>query len=223
MTSLAAASETAVELKEVPLPGLAPVSFSLKPGEMGLFLTAKEEASALLARLVLGLERHSGGSIVLLDADTAALSYRDWQQLRQRIGFSQGSGGLVSNLKAWENLTLPLYYHRQASHQEVESLGLALLERIGYTARYMELPGHLTLFQKKQVGLARALIMDPELVVYESPEQGINQQEKELFYRLIQEFHRERPGRASLIVSCQPDSVAAFAEARLLAPKGQHA
>lgn len=221
MTRSAIDTPTAVlELSELSLPGWVEATLSVPPGELAVVLTAKEEMSALLSRMIVGLQPSRGGSIALFGNDTTRYGPKEWQLVRQRIGLLQGLGGLVSNLKVWENLTLPLYYHRQPPREEVEALGIRLLERVGYTGRYMELPGHLTLYQKKQVGLCRALIMDPELVIYESPEQGLTYEEKELFFRLIREFHAERPGRVSLILSCQHESAAELAGARTLELKG---
>lgn len=220
MTATSFDNAPSVEMQGLSLPGLPQFSFTAAPGEFALLLTATEEVSAMIARHLLGLERPREGRVLVFGQNTKTVSPKELVQLRQRIGLLQGLGGLVSNLKAWENLTLPLYYHRSLGHKEIEGIALPLLERVGYTGRYMELPGHLTLFQKKQIGLARALVLDPDLVIYESPEQGLNQQEKDLFYRLIREFHQERAGRISLILSCQPDSVATFPEARAAAIKG---
>lgn len=198
------------------LPGMLPLSFSLSPGEMAVLLTPKEELSARLARLLLGLERLVAGEVAICGQSPAQLPPKDLRQLRQRIGLLQGMGGLVSNLKVWENLTLPLYYHGQAGHQDIESVGLPLLNRVGYSGRLMELPGHLSLFQKKQIGLARAVITTPDLVIYESPEQGLNLEERAHFFRLIRQFHHERTGRTSLILSCHPENRHELPEATVI-------
>lgn len=189
------------------------ISFCIKQSDLFVLLTPKDEVATLLTRLLIGLDKPLSGKIVLFGSDTATVSERELHDARCRIGVAFKSGGLVSNLKVWENLTLPLYYHQHLSHSEIESQGLAMLDRLGYTGQFMDLPGHLTISQKKIVGVARAMLIAPDVILYESPVYGLNQEEKNNFFKNAVEFHHEKPGRISLFITASQDVVRYLPEA----------
>ncbi|MBW4056509.1 MAG: ATP-binding cassette domain-containing protein [Proteobacteria bacterium] len=182
-------------------------SFSVRPGDMTILVTPKDEVSALLTRILIGLTQPACGKIFLFNNDIATLAAWELRDIRRRIGIAFGTGGLVSNLKVWENLTLPLYFHQHLNNDDIEKRGLALLERLGYSGKFMDLPGHLTASQRKLIGRARAMLTDPDLILYESPVSGLSQEEKNTFFRVACEFHREKSARASLFITSNLDVV----------------
>ncbi len=188
-------------------------TFRMQLGGMYILLTSKDEDAASLTRLLIGMDKPHSGKIVLFGSDTAIISETELHLIRRRIGVAFKSGGLVSNLKVWENLTLPLYYHQSLSHSEVESKGIAMLGRLGFTGKYMDLPGHLTISQMKIVGIARAMLIAPQVIIYESPLYGLNQEEKSNFFKNAGEFHSETPGRVSIFVSASQEVIRFMPEA----------
>lgn len=214
---------TRIAVRDVACAGVTgPFSFEVEGGEIAVLLTPKDEVSALLTRLLVGLVIPDGGSVALFGSDLSTLTARELNQVRQRVGVSYPAGGLVSNLKVWENLTLPLAYHTLLSPAEIEERGMRVLTRLGYEGRLMELPGLLTLCQKKLIGFGRAMLTDPELMLYDSPQQGLNHEEQERFLRVAAEFHRERPGRASLFITSHPGILDFLPGARTISiAKGQ--
>lgn len=203
-----------IRAENIPLAEISTsTSFTVSGGEMVVILTPKDEINASLARILIGLEKPLSGKVFLFGTDIAALSGRELHELRRRIGIAFGSGGLVSNLKAWENLTLPLYYHQHLSHNEIEMRGAATLGRLGFTGKLTALPGHMTASQKKTIGVARAMLVDPDVILYESPVFGLDQEEKGAFFRVAREFHREKPGRASLFITSSHEVLQSLSEA----------
>lgn len=182
-------------------------SFSILEGGLIVLLTPKYEVNSALTRLLLGMEMPSSGKVYLFTSDTAALSARELLQVRCKIGVAYGSGGLVSNLKVWENITLPLYFHQPLSHAEIYERGLAVLSRLGYSGNLMVLPGHLTFSQRKLIGIARAMLVDPNVIIYESPDSGFNHEEKNNFFTIALKFHLEKTGRASIFITSNREVV----------------
>lgn len=191
-------------------------SFTVEAGSMVVIVTPKDEVSASLTRLITGLERPRSGTIFLFGTDIATFSEREMYAARRRVGVAFGSGGLVSNLKVWENLTLPLCYHQHVRSEELEECGVALLNRLGYTEKLMALPGHLTISQKKLIGCARAMLIDPDVILYESPVLGLNAEEKNRFFRIAAEFHKEKTGRVSLFITSNQGVAGALPEAAVI-------
>lgn len=191
----------------------AATSFTICGGDMIIILTPKNEVNASLTKLLIGLEKPQSGKVFLFGSDTLSSSDQELREARRRIGVAYESGGLISNLKVWENLTLPLHYHQRLSNKEIKTGGLALLDRLGYAGRLTALPGHLTLSQKKIVGVARAMLVAPDVILYESPVSGLNKEEKINLFKVAREFHSEKPGRASLFMTSSQEVLQFIPEA----------
>ncbi|AMV71388.1 hypothetical protein JCM30471_32270 [Desulfuromonas carbonis] len=183
---------------------IAPFNCRVPAGGMAVILTPKDEYNSDLARLLLGLVLPPQGRVELFEREPGRLNERDGRELRRRIGTVAAAGGLISNLKAWENLLLPTLYHRKLSRETLASAGRAALDRVGYQGQEMALPGLMNLFQRKQVGFARALLLDPDLMIYESLLFGLNQRERNLLLDIARSFHGEKAGRTSLFLTSDP-------------------
>jgi phospholipid/cholesterol/gamma-HCH transport system ATP-binding protein len=199
-----------------------PISFSLKEGEITVILTAKEDINAELTRVMLGFSTPESGKVSVAGKELSEFTKKESYDLRKNIGVVLSSGGLISNLKVWENLILPLLYHTSLSREEIESRGVAALERVGYKGKLFELVGHLTLFQKRMLGFARAMLSEPDLIVYESPMQGLNLQERNRLLQTALAFHEEKPGRTSLFLTSSQEAPAMLKNANIFSfIKGQ--
>ena len=187
------------------LPGA--VSFALPGGSLAAIITSRQDENDQLVRLMLGLSKPDTGCIALLGEDVGTVSQRALDDLRKRIAVVFPSGGLISNLKVWENLVLPLEYHQAYSQAEIEERGLAVLRRVGYSGGLMELPGHLSHYERRLIGLARAMLTEPELIVYNAVLGGLSGDEKKAIIAAALAFHREKPGRTSLFFTPSPETV----------------
>ncbi|MBI1921064.1 MAG: organic solvent ABC transporter ATP-binding protein [Geobacter sp.] len=183
------------------------VSFVIPGGALASLVTPKNEASELLVRLMLGMTTADAGRVTVLGCDLTGVSEDEVFGLRRRISVVHPSGGLVSNLKVWENLVLPLEYQGSKAPAEIEKAGLAVLRRLGYEGRLMELPGPLPLYKKRLLGLGRAMLSEPELIIYSGILTGISGEERGLIVKTALEFHREREGRTSIFITADPQSI----------------
>ncbi len=207
-----------ITLEELP----TPASFVVEHGTITVILTAKEEVNANLVRLILGFIHPHSGSVVVAGKDVHTLTKKDCYELRKEIGLVFSSGGLISNLKVWENLTLPLSYHSDYNQDEIDAKGVAALERIGYSGKRFDLIGKLSLFQKRMLGFARAMLNDPDLMIYESPLQGLNFEERNRFLLAALSFHAEKSGRTSIFFTSNQEAPAILKNATVISLiKGQ--
>ena len=110
----------------------APMSFAVPSGAMVALITARQDENDRLVRLMPGLAKPRSGSITTLGEDVVAGSEKGLNELRKRVSVVHPGGGLVANLKVWENLVLPLEYHWPSlSQAEIEARGRAALRRVG--------------------------------------------------------------------------------------------
>jgi phospholipid/cholesterol/gamma-HCH transport system ATP-binding protein len=176
----------------------------IEPGEMLIIRTPRDDQHLLLIHQLLGLEETLAGKIRLFGKEFPARGSKEMSALRSRIGVVFARSGLISNLKVLENLLLPVQYHKLPLAGPAEELALAALERVGYHGAPMALPGLLSSFERKQVVLARAMLCDPDLMIYDALFNGLNEGERGRFLALVHEIHGEKAGRASLFLSADP-------------------
>ena len=152
----------------------------------------KDELFALLA----GHAPPEQGQARLFDIDVYALAEPQRIGLYRRVGVVPEAGGLISNLKAWENILLPAWYHRKLDAAAAEPRVLALLREadpdIGDLRTLMgKLPDRLTALERRLVALVRALLPEPELLVYDFTS-GLDAGAADRLLRLTQRLHGEK-------------------------------
>ncbi|MGZ9197224.1 MAG: ATP-binding cassette domain-containing protein [Candidatus Deferrimicrobiaceae bacterium] len=182
-------------------PVLKGANRSFETGTISAVVTAGEDVNALLLRVLTGLTRLQEGQIHVLGHDLGLLSRDGQEEVRRRIGIVYPDGGLISNLKVLENVTLPLLYHTGESSREIENRAIALLDRFGCGEVLFELPGNLSASRRRRAGFARAFALEPELVVYHWREGVLDMEERELFLREAVAFHGEAPGRTTIFLT----------------------
>jgi len=180
-------------------------SCKIETGTCVLLLTAREEVSHLLARIMTGITLPDSGSLNVLGCSVGESDRVTLMDLRGRIGIIPFSGGLVSNLKVWENIFLPLMYHTGEPTLQDEEVAAGYLKEFEYTGRKMALPAHLSLYEKRVFAFIRAAMMKPELMLYCNSMEKISTPEQKLLLKAINLFHTEKPERTSILVTSSDD------------------
>jgi phospholipid/cholesterol/gamma-HCH transport system ATP-binding protein len=168
--------------------------------------TESDFDTAHLARLLLGIVRPERGKVFLFEEDLARLPEEEITRLCRNVGVVWNSGGLISNLKAWENAVLPLWYHQGRQFPQTEERLVGFLSRMGIEEEQIDdfLKGtvsSLSTHQRRVLSLARAMLVEPDLMVYESSFKGLSHERRELFSLLARSLHDEKPGRTSVFIT----------------------
>jgi phospholipid/cholesterol/gamma-HCH transport system ATP-binding protein len=182
------------------------LSFEVRPGAVCVITTESEFDTAHLARLLLGIVRPKEGKVFLFGEDLAPLPEEEVTRLCRNVGVVWNSGGLISNLKAWENAVLPLWYHQGRQFPETEERLLGFLSRLGIEEEEIDdfsksTVSSLSAHQRRVLSLARAMLMEPDLMIYESSFKGLSQEKRESFALFARSFHDEKPGRTSVFIT----------------------
>lgn len=167
-------------------------SLTLFAGEKVVVTAPLASGKGLLIRLVAGLARPDKGSVKVFGEDLSSLSKDRLNALRKRVGFVFHDNVLVSNLKVIENVSLPLLYHTDLPYEEVMERSLELLNLAGFTGDIWALPGPLPVYSRKEVSLAKALALDPEVLVCENLSYGLTGGELERLFNLVLNYHKGR-------------------------------
>ena len=200
-------------LEDVRVDGHGPWSFHVEAGERVAVIAGASYARLALLSVLSGRQPPATGRMTLLGEDVYAAPEATVLDLLRQVGVVRKGGGLVSNLRAWENIVLPVAYHSGQTWDEIEPRVRAFFDRLGLQGEVLEanlhsLPGLLPEHWRRVVGLVRALIMEPRLMVYEALLDGLPGGLARAAGDLTAAFHAERPDRTSVFVVA--DGPAAF-------------
>jgi ABC-type transporter Mla maintaining outer membrane lipid asymmetry ATPase subunit MlaF len=179
----------------------APLTLSLKTGRRCVVQLCDEESADLLLQTLIGLRRPAGGQRLLFGTAPESLPEARRHILRRRIGVVADYCGLISNLTVLENLLLPSEYTGNHDRARLETSARQMLEKVGYQGEEVCLPGHLKLLQKRQVLLARALLTDPELMLFGTFLSGLSVKERALLLDVALAFQPGESHAATLFLS----------------------
>ncbi|MBI5641895.1 MAG: ATP-binding cassette domain-containing protein [Deltaproteobacteria bacterium] len=185
---------------------------TLESNQKALIIAPIASGKSVLIRLIAGLVKPDVGEVTVLGQDVGKLSAEELNVLRQKMGFVFHDNILISNLKTVENVALPLLYHSRLSYEDAMTKAVDLLGRTGFKGNYWGLPGLLPLYAKKEVAIARALVLKPKIVVCENLWDGLTAEEGAHVSRLLLDYHSSSEDNL-LIVTALTDS-----EAELLKP-----
>ena len=153
---------------------LEDVSCSLPEAKITVFVGPSGVGKSVLMRMIVGLERPDSGEVLVGGENVAALNERGLYRLRRRMGMLFQDGALFDSMTAGENVAFPLRQHTRLSEREIGRVvtqKLALVGMPGCAAKY---PSELSGGMRKRVGLARAIALEPEIVLFDEPTSGLD-------------------------------------------------
>jgi phospholipid/cholesterol/gamma-HCH transport system ATP-binding protein len=151
------------------------VDMDLFKGENLVVLGKSGSGKSVLIKLISGLLSPDQGTIKVLDQEVTKLNKKDLQHLRLKIGFSFQSSALYDSMSVKENLEFPLIRNsRNLARKEVDSAVSEALEAVGLIKTINQMPSELSGGQRKRIGIARTLIMRPEIMLYDEPTAGLD-------------------------------------------------
>jgi phospholipid/cholesterol/gamma-HCH transport system ATP-binding protein len=205
-------------------PLLEHLEFSLSSGESLALTGPAGSGKSTALGLILGACRVTRGEVLVCDQNPAVLGRLDLERLRTRVGYLAQHGALLSNLTLYDNLVLPLRYHRRATDQEarpfleaacqVLDLELADVPRL--------LPALVSPELRRLVALARALILEPALLVVDEPAVGLGGNAARELWRLLG-LVRERRSLAIIVATIDAIAGRDFAGRTIALPPRPHA
>ena len=150
------------------------VSMQVDPEERLVIMGQSGSGKSTILRLILGILHPDSGSVFFKQFEINRLSRRKLQQVRYHIGMVYQYAALLSSLNVRDNVGLPLEELTDKSQDEIEKIVDEKLELVGMKdAKYL-MPSELSGGMKKRVSLARALVMDPELILFDEPTAGLD-------------------------------------------------
>src|SRR5918998_348293 len=121
-----------------------------------------------------GLLKPEKGSIVIKDTDIVRTSEHQLYEIRKLFGVLFQDGALFGSMNLFDNIAFPLREHTRKSESEVRSIVLEKMDMVGLQGAEGKLPGEISGGMRKRAGLARALVLDPEIILFDEPDSGLD-------------------------------------------------
>jgi phospholipid/cholesterol/gamma-HCH transport system ATP-binding protein len=151
------------------------ISFSVSKGENLVILGKSGSGKSLTIKCIVGLVKADSGVIKIFDTDIAGLSNAQLNATRLRIGFLFQNAALYDSMTVGENLAFPLKRHcRELTSRQVQSRVMDALDKVSLQEAVDKMPAELSGGMSKRIGLARTLILDPEIILYDEPTTGLD-------------------------------------------------
>ena len=154
---------------------LVDVSLNLYPSENLVVLGKSGTGKSVLIKCIVGLIYPDSGSLKMFGKDVIKLDDSNFNEMRKRIGFLFQSAALYDSMSVRENLEFPLKRHKkELNKKQRQELIEEALENIGLSDAIDKMPSELSGGMRKRVGLARTLILNPEVILYDEPTTGLD-------------------------------------------------
>ena len=149
---------------------LKDINLKVEKGENIVVLGKSGSGKSVLIKCLVGLIEPDDGKVVLLGKNISELNDDELNTLRKKVGFLFQSAALYDSMTVRENLEFPLRDLKSKPQEEVDALVLDALQHVGLEEAIDKMPSELSGGMRKRVGLARTLILKPEIILYDEPD-----------------------------------------------------
>jgi len=150
------------------------VSFQIEKGEVLALIGRSGYGKSVLLKHVAGLMKPDHGCVLVDGRDMTSLRGRDLEALRSRLGFLFQGGALFDSLTVFDNVAFPLREKTKLSDHEIREKVLSELDQVGLTGAEHKYPAEISGGMIKRAGLARALVREPEIMLFDEPTTGLD-------------------------------------------------
>lgn len=188
------------------------ISFELKSGENLVILGKSGSGKSVLIKCIAALMKQDSGKITVLQKDTSELDAGGLSELRKNIGFVFQNGALYDSMSVGQNLEFPLRrVKREMNSKEIKEKIEMTLENVGLSNTLHKMPSELSGGMQKRISLARTLVLDPKIMLYDEPTAGLDPVTSDEISSLILEL-RKKYNTSSIIITHDIQSATAIAD-----------
>lgn len=176
------------------------VNLTVNKGEDLVILGRSGEGKSITIKCIVGLVIPDKGNISVLGEEIIGLKRAELNKIRVKIGFLFQSGALYDSMSVRENLEFTLKRHsKELTPQEIDSQIIDVLDSVGLADAIDKMPSELSGGMRKRIGLARTLIMKPEIILYDEPTTGLDTITSKEISELILDIRKKRKTTSIII------------------------
>lgn len=177
----------------------AGIDLKIFKGECLGLIGGSGAGKSVLLRSLIGLEKPDNGRVLVEDVDITQLRERDLVAIRTKVAYAFQGGALFDSMTVFDNLAYPLREHTDLEEPKIREKILHLLEEFGLAGNEKLFPANLSGGMQKRVGLARAIIMDPEVILYDEPTAGLDPYNTQKIQDMI--LNLKKKGKTGVLVT----------------------
>jgi phospholipid/cholesterol/gamma-HCH transport system ATP-binding protein len=196
------------------------LDIAIRRGEVTAIMGPSGTGKTTLLRLITGQLRADAGRVVVEGRDVAGLSRRELYAMRRRIGMLFQNGALLTDFDVFENVAFPLREHARLPERLVRNIVLSKLHAVGLRGAARLMPQQLSGGMSRRVALARAIVMDPQLLLYDEPFAGLDPISMGVVMRLIRSLN-DALGISSVVVTHDVREISQIADSSYILSGGQ--
>jgi phospholipid/cholesterol/gamma-HCH transport system ATP-binding protein len=196
------------------------LDITARRGRITAFMGPSGTGKTTLLRLITGQVRAERGSVIVFGDEVSRMSRTELFALRQRMGMLFQNGALLTDIDVYENVAFPLRAHTKLPESLIRQLVLTKLHAVGLRGAARLMPAELSGGMARRVALARAIVMDPDILIYDEPFVGLDPISMGVICRLIKQMN-EALGITSIVVSHDVQELAEIAHDSFLLSGGK--
>jgi phospholipid/cholesterol/gamma-HCH transport system ATP-binding protein len=150
------------------------VNLTIPAGEISVMLGPSGTGKSVFLKALIGLLKPDKGRILIEGTDIASCPERELYEIRKLFGVLFQDGAMFGSMTLYDNVAFPLREHTKKSESEIHNVVMEKMELAGLVGAEDKLPGEISGGMRKRAGLARALVLDPEIVLFDEPDSGLD-------------------------------------------------
>ena len=187
------------------------LNLSVQRGSITAVMGPSGTGKTTLLRLITGQVQPASGTVEVFGQDVATLDHKGVFALRKRVGMLFQNGALLTDLDVFENVAFPVREHTKLPEPLLQTLVVSKLQAVGLRGAAHLMPQQLSGGMARRVALARAIVMDPEVLIYDEPFVGLDPISMGVVCRLIRQLN-DALGITSIVVSHDVQEVGSIAD-----------
>lgn len=170
------------------------LNLGLPDNQISMVLGPSGTGKSVLIKHIVGLLYPDSGDVIVKGQSVPDLSDDELFEMRKKFGLLFQDGALFGSMNIFDNVAFPLRQHTDKGEDEIESIVTRRLREVGLGEAHYKMPNELSGGMRKRAGFARALVLDPEIVMFDEPDSGLDPVRTALLCELIKEVHAEAGG-----------------------------
>ena len=170
---------------------LEDITFDLPKGKISAIMGPSGTGKSVLLKNIIGLLRPDAGEIWVDGEETVRMGEKDLYRVRRKFGVLFQDGALFGSMNMFDNTAFPLREHTNKTEKEIREITLEKLGLVGMLDHLKKFPGEVSGGMRKRAGLARALVMDPEIVLFDEPDSGLDPVRVSYLDELVRKIQEE--------------------------------
>ncbi|MFT4288210.1 ABC transporter ATP-binding protein [Nocardioides sp.] len=150
------------------------VTLTVPAGEICVMLGPSGTGKSVLLKTLIGLIKPDRGAVIIEGTDLVSCSEKELYEIRKLFGVLFQDGAMFGSMNLYDNVAFPLREHTRKSESEIRKIVMEKMDLVGLIGAEDKLPGEISGGMRKRAGLARALVLDPEIVLFDEPDSGLD-------------------------------------------------